>query len=523
MSSRWKIVLSIFGIAACVAAATVTVAAIEISRHARDWVRAELQQQYKSDVELGNFGISVYPHIQASGEDLVLHFESRRDLPSLITVKRFTVRGSFLELLRNPRRVRFVHLEGLQINIPPREERQGGGGANLQNVGRKVRSAYFDEIVSENAVLRISTTKPAKKPLEFDIANLDMHSTSSDGEFAFRATLRNPTPPGEILSNGTFGPWNADNPRGTPVSGGYTFENADLGVFRGIAGILSSKGTYKGVLEKIETDGTTSTPDFRVTRAGHSMDLSTTFHAVVDGTNGNTYLQPVIAHFLNSELRAQGSVAGLMDKKGKAITLDVNTDHARIEDLLQLAIKESPTMTGPIRLNTKFVLYPGKEPIPDRLNLDGSFAIDSAHFTSKTVQQKFDNLSERSRGKPKETKKPQDAVGSDDVASDMKGGFRLQNGILTFLGLQFQVPGTNVRVNGTYALDDEKLNLHGTLAMQAKLSQTTTGFKSLLLKVVDPFFSKKGEGTVLPFKVTGSLHHPEYGLDFHRRTVAQNR
>lgn len=521
MSARWKIVLAMVAIVACAGAAAIAVAAVEIPRHARDWIRAELEQQYKSEVDLGNFNISVYPHVQASGENLVLHFQARRDLPPLVTVNQFTVRASLLDLLRSPRRILFVHLEGLQVNIPPREERQGGG-SNFQNISRKIRPAYFDRIVAENAVLTIMTTKPGKKPLEFDIANLDMHSTVPDGEFAFHATLTNPTPPGEILSNGEFGPWNADDPRGTPVSGGYTFENADLGVFHGIGGILSAKGTYEGVLEKIETDGTTDTPDFRVTRAGHLFDLSTTFHAIVDGTNGDTYLQPVVAHFLNSELRAQGSVAGLMDKKGKAITLQVDADHARIEDLLQLAIKEEPTMTGPVHLSTKFVLNPGKEEIPDRLNLDGTFAIDSAHFTSGTVQQRVDNLSVRSRGEPKEAKKPADAVSTDDVASNMKGGFRLQNGVLTFVGIGFQVPGTNVQVNGTYALDQEQLNLHGVLEMQAKLSQTTTGFKSFLLKAVDPIFSKKGKGTVLPFKVTGSLHHPSYGLDFGHKTVAQN-
>ena len=42
-------------------------------------------------------------------------------------------------------------------------------------------------------------------------------------------------------------------------------------------------------------------------------------------------------------------------------------------------------MVGPIRLNTRFVLTPGTQEIPDRLNLNGSFALDSVHFTNPTV------------------------------------------------------------------------------------------------------------------------------------------
>jgi hypothetical protein len=49
--------------------------------------------------------------------------------------------------------------------------------------------------------------------------------------------------------------------------------------------------------------------------------------------------------------------------------------------------------------------------------------------------------------------------------------------------------------------------------MQAKLSQTTTGFKSFLLRFADPIFSKGGKGAVLPIAITGSVQHPHYGLD----------
>jgi hypothetical protein len=73
-----------------------------------------------------------------------------------------------------------------------------------------------------------------------------------------------------------------------------------------------------------------------------------------------------------------------------------------------------------------------------------------------------------------------------------------------------------VQLAGTYGLRDEKLDFHGTLRLQAKLSQVTTGFKSLLLKPFDSYFRRNGM-TVLPIKVTGTREQPSFGLDFHRK------
>src|SRR5579862_4506532 len=351
MSRRWKIILWT-GVSAIVTfAAIVAISAITISRHARDWVDVWLTEQYKSQVDLESFHVSiVYPFVQAEGAGLVLHFHGRQDLPPLIAVNHFTLRASFWGFLGNPRRIEFVHLDGLQLNIPPREENSSADMSGIKKAMGKFRDIRFGEIISENATLKILTSRPGKKSLDFEIEHLDLRSPATSGEFVFRATLTNPTPPGEIVSNGTFGPWSGDTPSLTPVSGSYTFDHADLGVFLGIRGILSSSGNYNGPLEKIHVSGTTDTPDFQVTQAGHPVDLTTTFDATVDGVNGDTYLHPVVVHFRKTTLVAQGSVAGNVGRPGKTITLDVTADQASIQDLLQFAIKDPATMTGPARL-----------------------------------------------------------------------------------------------------------------------------------------------------------------------------
>ena len=59
----------------------------------------------------------------------------------------------------------------------------------------------------------------------------------------------------------------------TAVSGEYVFQQADLGVFRGIAGLLSSSGKFAGVLDRIEVQGVTDTPHFTVTSSSHQVHL----------------------------------------------------------------------------------------------------------------------------------------------------------------------------------------------------------------------------------------------------------
>ena len=115
-----------------------------------------------------------------------------------------------------------------------------------------------------------------------------MHEVGLDRPADFRATLTNAKPPGEIAVQGKFGPWRTDDAGQTPLAASYTFTNADLGSIHGIAGILSSKGQFRGHPRAAGRHGETDVPDFMVTRSGHPVHLTTRYHAIVDGTNGNT-------------------------------------------------------------------------------------------------------------------------------------------------------------------------------------------------------------------------------------------
>ena len=368
-----------------------------------------------------------------------------------------------------------------------------------------------DRLVCDDTKLVINTLKPGKLPLEFDIENLKMTSIGPDGPMHFDADLTNPKPVGNVLSSGSFGPWNADSPRDTPVSGTYSFNNADLGTIKGIGGILSSKGKYDGILDHIVVDGATDTPDFRITISGRPVPLHTDFHAIVDGTSGDTYLQPVKARLLDTWMTASGSVVRVKDPKGHQVLLDVVIQKGKIDDLLKLAVKtDPPIMTGAVQLKTKLDLPPGEPDVANRLKLSGHFRVSVAHFTNEKIQAKVDQVSMRSQGKPKLA---QDDI-PDNVQSDMMGTFRLNDGTISFSELQFQVPGTRVDLTGEYSLDGNKFDFHGKARLDAKLSHMVTGWKSILLKPVDPFFSKNGAGTEVPVKITGTKSEPHFGADF---------
>jgi hypothetical protein len=173
-----------------------------------------------------------------------------------------------------------------------------------------------------------------------------------------------------------------------------------------------------------------------------------------------------------------------------------------------MAVKSAtPPMTGAMTMTTKFLLPPGEADVVERLQLDGRFSIAQARFTNYDVQGKIEELSKRGRAKTA-------AATRDQVVSDFQGRFKLANGRLALPELSFSVPGAAVRLAGNYGLTTEKLDFTGKLLLDARISQTVTGFKSALFRAVDPFFTQKdGTGSVIPIRIGGTRSAPSFGLD----------
>src|SRR5580704_16775908 len=439
-----------------VAVVAVATFAILLSR-AEPILRARLLQslsaRFHSRVEMGPLDVSLLRGFEVSGRDLAIYPYNIDSTTPTFSVRRFAFRTGYRSLVSSPMHINHVEVEGLRINLPPKSQRKALPQLNTgQGKGSNV-SIMVGELDCTDTVLSLGTDKPGKLPQQFVIQSLKLRSIGAGQPMDFNAKLTNPKPVGQIESQGYFGPWNAAQPGETAVGGTYSFQHADLGTLKGIGGILSSQGKYQGTLDKIVVDGKTDTPDFQVKISGHKVPLHTEFHAIVDGTDGNTYLQPVKARFLHSFLVARGYVVRVQGEPGRHVYLDVALDQARIEDLLRLAVRtDPPVMEGKAKLHTMLDLPPGPQDVAHRLRLQGNFAIVNGRFSSDKIQNRIDELSLRSQGQVELLTQEQRDRKLALVRSQLRGDFTLADASLNLPDLQYDIPGVSIKLAGVYTL-----------------------------------------------------------------------
>jgi hypothetical protein len=498
------------------------IAAAAIGRRFEPELRAQaikyMQDRFHSQVEIGSLHINrpkmstiqiLLRHgrgaiVAVEGQGITMRFGGDRSRPPMFAIKKlfFTVD---LEVLVAPQKsVNFVSIDGMEINVPPKEDRP-----NIleHDGGDKSNSAIsFQNVQIRDAALTLLPKDAAKPPLRFHIARLHLQTVGSNLASRFDADLTIPKPPGTVQSSGIFGPWNASSPGDTPLQGDYSFDNADLGIFQGIAGTLASKGKFDGALDTLHVRGTADVPNFRLKMAGNPLPLSTTFDALVDGSNGNTVLQPVRATLGRTNFTTDGAVIKNDQYSKRSITLEVKMPHGDMHDLLLLAMKGPPFMQGTIDMQSSIEIPPLAGTVKEKLVLDGTFDVHGAKFLKSTIQTQIDGLSRRGQGQPKN-----EAI--DQVISSLQGAFHLEDQVMTFRSLAFEVPGADVSVAGDYDMGADMLDFHGALKLDAKLSETMTGWKRWVLKPADPFFARNGAGTFVKIKIQGSSHQPKFGLD----------
>lgn len=470
-----------------------------------------LSTRFQSRVEMDNFQVSLLRGLEVSGDGLRIYAPDEvvaaGATQPVIALKHFTFHSGLAGLFIKPMHVGTVHVTGLQVRIPPKEMRAQNTAPKKTHRGKM--KIVVDEIVCDDSRLVIETAKPGKDPKDFELQRIVMHDVGPNAPWRYDATLINAVPKGDIHAVGTFGPWNTESPGDSSVTGHYTFDHADLNTIKGIGGILSSIGEFTGQLNRIAVNGTTETPDFSLDTANHDMLLHTHFEAVVDGTSGDTYLDQVDAKLGETNFTAKGTIVNIKGV-GHAIDLDADVPNGRIQDFLQLAVKTEPViMTGDVGMKAKIHIRPGKERVIEKLGLKGIFTVQQIHFSNPKVQDKVDMLSLRAQGDPKQAK-----PGATDVHSQLKGQFVMGGGKLNFSQLSYTLPGGNIQMTGVYSLDGKEFDFHGKVRTEAKLSQMVASrWKSLLLKPVDPFFSKNG-GAEIPVHVSGTKSEPKFGLDF---------
>jgi hypothetical protein len=318
-------------------------------------------------------------------------------------------------------------------------------------------------------------------------------ASSSSGRFASRTSDSTSQPSSKPISP-------------TRIDGSFRF-NADLATIKGIGGALRAEGRFGGPLDYIRTSGTTRTDGFYLSSGAREFPLLVDYEAIVDGTNGDTRLERVDGQLGASQISARGAIVRVEGVKGRRITLDTTTTGGRLEDFITLTtrVKRSP-LTGVANVKARLDIRPGEEEVIDRLDLDGTFEVASARFTSEAIQKRVDELSRRGQGRPTD-------AAIDNVASNLRGVFQLKDALMVLHPLQFSVHGADVRLEGSYDTRREWLDFKGSLRLQARASETQTGWRSLVLKLFDPLLDGQGAGTVLPISVTGPRSAPKFAAD----------
>ena len=523
-----------------IAAVVVSVLLHRAEPYVRARIVAALQQHFHARVELDSFHMSLVNGLWAEGKGLRIWAPdgSAQPMPGdqpLIRLAEFRFHAPLHYTQGGPVHISVVQLKGLDVDLPPRSRftRLSGGTAKAADQSGNAMGLLrfeIDRIECTGARLKLETDKPGKLPLVFDIARLDLTGISSGGAIGFEAELTNPRPKGTIRAKGSVGPWAVEDPGLTPIAGSYIFEHADLATFRGIAGTLDSTGRYQGVLRDLTVDGETRTRDFRLDRSGNPLPLRTRFHAQVDATDGDTRLDPVDAMLGHSHFIAQGEIvrvaparngSAVIQPGGHNIDLTVNVDQGRIEDFLLLASRSpTPLLTGAVTMKTTLRIPPGPAPIRKRLEMNGSFLVNEAQFTSAKIQDRIQDLSLRAQGRPGDVK----TANPSQTRSTMQGDFQIANGVVTLPALQYTVPGVQINLKGTYHLEGGAIYFLGNARMDATVSQMVGGWKGMLLKPLDRYFQKDGAGTDVPIHIEGTRQDPDFAIDFDRlKTTSPQR
>lgn len=548
---KWVLIVLVVGLA--VTATVISVILHRAEPILRAYIVAALEQHFHARVELDSFHVSLTDGLRAEGKGLRIWppaevhgvtVQATNPERPLITLDDFRFRAPLHYSPNKPIDIAVVQLKGLTVDLPAKPRfTHASEEPNSSQGPSKMEQALIhlqvESIVCSDTHLTLEPKDPEKLPLEFAIASLKLTDIQAGGVMKFQANLTNARPVGTIVTQGTFGPWTVEDPGESAITGKYDFEHADLGDFKGIAGTLNSTGAYHGTLRDLNVDGVTDTPDFALTHFGTPMALHTQFHADVDATNGDTWLDPVNATLGQSNFTVHGKVVGLRGdngnqsggetKKGTAprigghdISLMVDVPRGRMEDFLRLASKSgSPLLTGLLTMETSLEIPPGKEPVHERIKLKGRFSLQDAQFTDAKIQDRVADLSLRGQGRPKDAK---NKTGDDQVRATMQSDFTMAHGAIQLPDLKYDLPGADVAMSGTYMLDGGALNFKGTAKMQATVSQMVGGWKGFFLKPADRFFKKDGAGTKVPIHIDGTREDPHFGVDLGRmKTTSPER
>ncbi len=469
-------------------------------------IKPMLEEVLGGQVTIAHYHRTYFPNPGFMASGITLDRNPTPKVSPLGTIASVSVQGSWLDLLMFREQVRQVDLTGLHLVIPapgsPASEKDFPPGSSLSFSGPDTLIEQLRIHDSELDVIRAEGGT-----YSFPIHMLVIRNLQKGRVLSYWVDLANARPKGHIVSQGSFGPMNPANLGATPLSGSFTFNNVDLHDIGEIGGTLASQGRFNGNLSQIQAEASILTPDFSVAR-GQPTPVTAITRCTINALSGDVLLDAVDAKFESTAMHIRGGVVG----SPKTIDVDVTVNAGRAQDVLRPFLHVDSPIAGIVWLRSHAHVDPAGHGVPflDRLHVNGSFDVPAERLTNPATEQELSAFSERAQkeapSKAKLVNSPfggatQDAAA--DVISSLKGPARIEKGIVTTTSLEFQIPGASLDLHGTLSLHNGEAHLAGNLRMQSDVSHAATGFKSILLKPLIPFFKKRKAGAVVPILVTG--------------------
>ena len=467
-------------------------------------VRPLLEQVLASRITISAYHRTYFPHPGFVAKGLTLRRNSAPDLPPVGSTEDLIVQGSWVDLLLFRRQVRLVDIKGLHVVIPPvgsramREDFPAGSSEDFAGPETAVETLVIHEGVLD--IMRINGGR-----YTYPIRRLVMRNLQQGHAVPYVVDMQNAFPGGRIQASGSFGPLNPKNLGATPASGKFTFTDVHLDQIGELHGVLSSEGHFSGALVAIEAYATASTSDLAVS-TGEPAPVNGWVQCTVNALNGNVALHRIEAKTEETTVEAAGTVMGPPNIP-KATDLDLTVTKGRAQDLLRPFLHSRPPVAGAVALKAHAHLAPKRDGAAflERLSMDGGFVLPRERVTDPAKEQTLTSFSERAQGlkAPKSDPEPAEGDPAADVLSRLEGQVKVRNGVISTERLTFSMPGASADLKGTYDLRNGAVHLLGELKMESDISHVTTGFKSLLLKPLSPFFKRHHAGAVIPVAVTG--------------------
>jgi hypothetical protein len=272
----------------------------------------------------------------------------------------------------------------------------------------------------------------------------------------------------------------------------------------GIAGHASASGRYRGSFSAIETFGTVVMPDFRAASA-HTVQLNAAYRVVVNGINGDVNIQDTEVRIGENLIRASGSVVG----KPNRVNLTIATKDGRLQDLLKIVEHDDPSVVGKVSFHALVNLRSGPGRFLQRLGLKGELSLAEVSFVKPDTQHDMNAFAARVQ------KDPPGGSNNDPppVTATASSPTTFNQGVAYFRDIHVALPGADAHLHGTFNLLDARIHFTGKVDLERDISRATTGWKSVLLKPLSPFFRHKDAGAIVSLAVTGTAKKPKITQD----------